>query len=87
MCLTAPSLHYITAVAVSKHVKVAQWFSAFTAISHAAYKNLGLSPTYNQWSFSAVIRFLHSTIKPNIHAMWYDMKNIISVMMLHYHNK
>ena len=30
----------------------------------AIYKDLGLSPTYDQWSFSPVTRFLHSTIKP-----------------------
>ena len=35
-------------------------------------KGPGLSPIYNQWSFSPVTRFLHSTIKPlnvNICAM------------------
>ena len=28
---------------------------------HAICKDLGLSPTYDQWSFSLVTRFLHST--------------------------
>ena len=32
---------------------------------HAICKDLGSSPTYNQWSFSPVKRFLHSIIDPN----------------------
>ena len=30
---------------------------------YAIYKDLGFSPTYDQWSFLTVTRFLHSTIE------------------------
>ena len=30
---------------------------------YAIGKDLGSSPTYEQWSFSSVVRFLHSTIE------------------------
>ena len=48
------------------------------------------SPTYDQWSFSPVIRFLHSLqLNPNANtcAMWYNMKIMLSVMIMNYHNK
>ena len=65
-----------------------QWSSALAAmvILPAYYLS---SPTYDQWSFSPIKRFLHSLnrILTPTSVLWHNMENMLSVMILNYHNK
>ena len=46
-------------------VYLAQWFSKPACCSdHAICKDQGWSPTYDQWKFSTVTRFIYSKIEP-----------------------
>ena len=48
---------------------------------HTICKDLSSSPTYDQWSFSPVIRFLLSPIEPKYQHLWWNIKNMLSVMI------
>ena len=47
---------------------------------HAICKDLGTSPTYDQWSFSPVIRFLYSLIEPQFWGCKPQLKSYLGQM-------
>ena len=49
-----------------EHTPKARWRNGLArwSTSHAIWKDPGSNPTYDQWSFSPVTRFLHSLIEP-----------------------